>query len=101
MVPPSKFAYVAKQLCDMGCYEISLGDTIGVVTSGTVIQLFEAILYGVPIDKLAVHFHDTYGQALSNILAFLQMRGSTLWTHRFQVLEVIHLILSFIRKCCH
>ncbi|GKV52805.1 hypothetical protein SLEP1_g59367 [Rubroshorea leprosula] len=75
MVPPSKFAYVGKQLCDMGCHEISLGDTTGVVTPGTVIQMFEAVLDVVPIDKLAVHFHDTYGQALSNILACLQVSG--------------------------
>ncbi|GLT28009.1 hypothetical protein SLA2020_029680 [Shorea laevis] len=77
MVPPSKVAYVAKQLCDMGCYEISLGDTIGVGTPGTVIPMLEAALDVVPIDKLAVHFHDTYGQALSNILASLQMGINT------------------------
>ncbi|GLT88078.1 hypothetical protein SLE2022_061180 [Rubroshorea leprosula] len=77
MVPPSKVAYVAKQLSDMGCYEISLGDTIGVGTPGTVIPMLEAALDVVPIDKLAVHFHDTYGQALSNILASLQMGINT------------------------
>ncbi|XP_044505358.1 hydroxymethylglutaryl-CoA lyase, mitochondrial-like isoform X3 [Mangifera indica] len=77
MVSPSKLAYVAEQLCDMGCSEISLGDTIGVGTPGTVIPMLEAVLAVVPIDKLAVHFHDTYGQALSNILASLQMGIST------------------------
>ncbi|GKV45215.1 hypothetical protein SLEP1_g52323 [Rubroshorea leprosula] len=77
MVPRSKFAYVAKQLCDMGCYEISLGDTTGVVTPGTVIQMLKAVLDVVPIDKLAVYFLDTYGQALLNILASLQMGIST------------------------
>lgn len=77
MVPPSKVAYVSKQLYDMGCSEISLGDTIGVGTPGTVIPMLEAVLDAVPVDKLAVHFHDTYGQALSNILASLQMGIST------------------------
>lgn len=73
LVPPSNVSYVAKQLCDMGCYEISVGDTIGVGTPGSVIPMLEAALDVVPTDKLAVHFHDTYGQALSNILASLQM----------------------------
>ncbi|XP_039047275.1 hydroxymethylglutaryl-CoA lyase, mitochondrial-like [Hibiscus syriacus] len=77
MVPPSKVAYVAKQLFDMGCSEISLGDTIGVGTPGTVIPMLENVMNVVPLDKLAVHFHDTYGQALSNILASLQMGIST------------------------
>lgn len=77
MVPPAKVAYVAKELYDMGCYEISLGDTIGVGTPGTVIPMLESVMDVVPVDKLAVHFHDTYGQALSNILASLQMGIST------------------------
>ncbi|XP_022746164.1 hydroxymethylglutaryl-CoA lyase, mitochondrial-like isoform X2 [Durio zibethinus] len=77
MVPPSKVAYVAKQLFDMGCSEISLGDTIGVGTPGTIIPMIENVIRVVPIDKLAVHFHDTYGQALSNILTSLQMGIST------------------------
>ncbi|KAK9041435.1 hypothetical protein V6N11_016537 [Hibiscus sabdariffa] len=76
-VPPSKVAYVAKQLFDMGCSEISLGDTIGVGTPGTVIPMLENVMNVVPLDKLAVHFHDTYGQALSNILTSLQMGIST------------------------
>ncbi|KAL3533514.1 hypothetical protein ACH5RR_007035 [Cinchona calisaya] len=72
-VPPSKVVYVAKELLDMGCSEISLGDTIGVGTPGTVIPMLEAVSEVVPVEKLAVHFHDTYGQALSNILVSLQM----------------------------
>ncbi|KAB2609893.1 hypothetical protein D8674_037238 [Pyrus ussuriensis x Pyrus communis] len=72
-ISPSQVAYVAKELYDMGCSEISLGDTIGVGTPGTVIPMLEAVLDVVPTDKLAVHFHDTYGQALSNILASLQV----------------------------
>ncbi|CAM0880881.1 unnamed protein product [Alopecurus aequalis] len=72
-VPPSNVAYVAKELYDMGCYEVSLGDTIGVGTPGTVVPMLEAVMSVVPVEKLAVHFHDTYGQSLSNILVSLQM----------------------------
>ncbi|CAN8246979.1 unnamed protein product [Cochlearia groenlandica] len=72
-VPPSKVAYVVKELYDMGCFEISLGDTIGTGTPGSVIPMLEAVMKVVPADKLAVHFHDTYGQALANILVSLQM----------------------------
>ncbi|KAK9939430.1 hypothetical protein M0R45_016126 [Rubus argutus] len=71
-IPPSKVAYVAKELYDMGCFEISLGDTIGVGTPGTVVPMLEAVMAVVPVEKLAVHFHDTYGQSLSNILVSLQ-----------------------------
>ncbi|XP_030959240.1 hydroxymethylglutaryl-CoA lyase, mitochondrial isoform X1 [Quercus lobata] len=77
-IPPSKVAYVAKELYDMGCFEISLGDTIGVGTPGTVVPMLEAVMAVVPVEKLAVHFHDTYGQSLPNILISLQMGISTL-----------------------
>ncbi|XP_019190245.1 PREDICTED: hydroxymethylglutaryl-CoA lyase, mitochondrial [Ipomoea nil] len=70
---PSKVAYLAKELHEMGCFEISLGDTIGVATPGTVIPMLEAVMAVVPVEKLAVHFHDTYGQSLPNILVSLQM----------------------------
>ncbi|XP_057547619.1 uncharacterized protein LOC130826099 [Amaranthus tricolor] len=76
-VSPSQVAYVAKELSNMGCYEISLGDTIGVGTPGTVIPMLEAVIDAVPVEQLAVHFHDTYGQALSNIFLSLQMGIST------------------------
>uniref|UniRef100_A0A0E0C0H9 hydroxymethylglutaryl-CoA lyase n=1 Tax=Oryza meridionalis TaxID=40149 RepID=A0A0E0C0H9_9ORYZ len=72
-VPPSNVAHVAKELYDMGCYEVSLGDTIGVGTPGTVVPMLEAVMSVVQKEKLAVHFHDTYGQSLSNILISLQM----------------------------
>ncbi|KAL6595438.1 hypothetical protein ACP70R_047778 [Stipagrostis hirtigluma subsp. patula] len=72
-INPSKVAYVAKELYNMGCSEISLGDTIGVGTPGSVIAMLEAVMPFVPVDKIAVHFHDTYGQALANILVSLQM----------------------------
>ncbi|KAE8687187.1 Hydroxymethylglutaryl-CoA lyase [Hibiscus syriacus] len=76
-IAPSKVAFVAKELYDMGCFEISLGDTIGVGTPGTVVPMLEAVMAVVPSEKLAVHFHDTYGQSLSNILISLQMGIST------------------------
>ncbi|PUZ43617.1 hypothetical protein GQ55_8G022700 [Panicum hallii var. hallii] len=72
-IDPSKVAYIAKELYNMGCSEISLGDTIGVGTPGSVVAMLEAVMSFVPVDKIAVHFHDTYGQALANILASLQM----------------------------
>ncbi|OIW20983.1 hypothetical protein TanjilG_26747 [Lupinus angustifolius] len=72
-ISPSKVAYVAKELYDMGCFEISLGDTIGVGTPGTVVPMLLAVMAVVPAEKLAVHFHDTYGQSLPNILVSLQM----------------------------
>ncbi|MFT7193964.1 MAG: hydroxymethylglutaryl-CoA lyase, partial [Rheinheimera aquimaris] len=70
-VPPAEVARVAKALLDMGCYEISLGDTIGVGTPDKVNAMLDAVLAVVPADKLAVHFHDTYGQALTNIYVAL------------------------------
>uniref|UniRef100_A0A5B7AYW6 hydroxymethylglutaryl-CoA lyase n=1 Tax=Davidia involucrata TaxID=16924 RepID=A0A5B7AYW6_DAVIN len=76
-VPPSKVAYVAKELYDMGCFEISLADTTGIGTPGSVIPMLEAVIAVVPVEKLAVHFHDTYGQSLPNIFVSLQMGIST------------------------
>ncbi|XP_062202114.1 uncharacterized protein LOC133904668 isoform X1 [Phragmites australis] len=72
-IHPSKVAYVAKELYNMGCSDISLGDTIGVGTPGSVVAMLEAVMSFVPVDKIAVHFHDTRGQALANILVSLQM----------------------------
>jgi hydroxymethylglutaryl-CoA lyase len=70
---PGKVAEVARQLFDMGCYEISLGDTIGVGTPATTQAMLSAVVESIPVEKLAVHLHDTYGQALANIYASLQM----------------------------
>ncbi|MFQ3249659.1 MAG: hydroxymethylglutaryl-CoA lyase [Glaciecola sp.] len=64
---------VSKALLDMGCYEISLGDTIGVGTPLKTKALIEACLEHIPKQQLAVHFHDTYGQALANILTAVQL----------------------------
>lgn len=60
-------------LLDMGCYSVSLGDTIGIGTPGTTLALLDSLrAAGVPENKLAAHFHDTYGQALANILIALE-----------------------------
>ena len=72
-IAPEKVAEVSKTLLDMGCYEVSLGDTIGVGTPVKTQQMLEAVLKHVPANKLAVHFHDTYGQSLANILVALQL----------------------------
>jgi len=71
-VAPEKVAEVAASLYAMGCYEISLGDTIGVGTPGKTKALIETVADRVPTDKLAGHFHDTYGQALANVYAALE-----------------------------
>ncbi|WP_043634299.1 hydroxymethylglutaryl-CoA lyase [Chromobacterium haemolyticum] len=70
-IAPAKVAEVAARLLDMGCYEISLGDTIGVGTPSSVLAMLEAVSKAVPITQLAGHFHDTYGMAISNIHACL------------------------------
>ncbi len=61
----------AERLLELGCHEISLGDTIGVGTPGKIVRMLRSASQSVPVNALAVHFHDTYGQALSNILASL------------------------------
>jgi isopropylmalate/homocitrate/citramalate synthase len=71
-VKPKAVALVAEKLYKMGCYEISLGDTIGVGTPGRIRAMIEAVAKKVPTGKLAGHYHDTYGQALANIYASLE-----------------------------
>ncbi len=72
-VDPAAVVDVVLALHEQGCHEISLGDTIGVATPGQVVRLLDAIEdAGVPRTRLAVHFHDTYGQALSNTLVAMQ-----------------------------
>jgi hydroxymethylglutaryl-CoA lyase len=63
---------IAKQLFELGCYEISLGDTIGVGTAKAAREMVLAVAEQIPMDKLAVHFHDTYGQALANVIACIE-----------------------------
>lgn len=70
---PDQVAAVAKALFDLGCYEISLGDTIGTGTPVRVAQMLSAVQSQVPTSQLAVHFHDTWGQAIANIYQALTM----------------------------
>ncbi|XP_008961375.2 hydroxymethylglutaryl-CoA lyase, mitochondrial isoform X1 [Pan paniscus] len=72
-ISPAKVAEVTKKFYSMGCYEISLGDTIGVGTPGIMKDMLSAVMQEVPLAALAVHCHDTYGQALANTLMALQM----------------------------
>ncbi|QDI03197.1 hydroxymethylglutaryl-CoA lyase [Xanthomonas cerealis pv. cerealis] len=72
VVPLADVARVARQLHAMGCYEISLGDTIGVGTPAKARAMLRAVAAELPMAALAVHFHDTYGQALANIAACLE-----------------------------
>jgi hydroxymethylglutaryl-CoA lyase len=76
-VAPQRVAEVAGALYDMGCYEVSLGDTIGVGTPGKTKAMIEAVAKRVPLAKLAGHYHDTYGQALANIYASLEVGVAT------------------------
>lgn len=70
-IAPAAVARVAKALHNIGCYEISLGDTIGAGTPVKTQTMLKAVAGDVPVERLAVHFHDTWGQALANILASL------------------------------
>jgi hydroxymethylglutaryl-CoA lyase len=72
-IEPAKVAEVSGRMFQLGCHEISLGDTIGIGTPGEARAMIDAVAAVVPLEKLAVHFHDTYGQALANILACLEL----------------------------
>jgi hydroxymethylglutaryl-CoA lyase len=72
-VAETAVASVSKELAEMGCYEISLGDTIGVGTPLKARRMLETVARQVPVARLAVHYHDTWGQALANILASLEL----------------------------
>ena len=71
-IETQRVAAIARALSDIGCYEISLGDTIGVGTPLRARELIEIVAREVPLERLAIHFHDTYGQALANIFACLE-----------------------------
>jgi len=71
-IAPAAVADVARELDAMGCYEVSLGDTIGTGTPVKAQTMINAVAAHVPSDRLAAHFHDTYGQALANLLAVMQ-----------------------------
>jgi hydroxymethylglutaryl-CoA lyase len=72
-VAPAAVARVAEALHRMGCYEVSLGDTIGVGTPGRARRMIESVGERVPVERLAAHFHDTYGQALANLYAVMDL----------------------------
>jgi hydroxymethylglutaryl-CoA lyase len=76
-VQPAQVADVVRQLWDMGCYEVSLGDTVGMGTPAKTQRLIEAVSAYVPVEKIGGHYHDTYGQAIANILASLEMGMAT------------------------
>ena len=77
-VPVARVAQIAARMMALGCTELSLGDTIGVATPGRVVALLDALAAaGVGADRIAVHFHDTYGQALTNTYAALEMGVAT------------------------
>ena len=76
-VDPQKTAEVAKILYAMGCYEVSLGDTVGVGNPASIARMIEACARVVPIERLAGHYHDTYGMAIANIHASLQLGMAT------------------------
>jgi len=68
------FVQICETLLNFGCYEISLGDTIGVGTPGSIDKMLRHVLTVAPPEKLAIHCHDTYGQALANILRALDVK---------------------------
>ena len=72
-IAPAAVAHVAEALIGMGCYEVSLGDTIGIGTPAKAQRMVEAVADKVDMQHLAAHFHDTYGQALANLLAVLEL----------------------------
>ncbi len=76
-IAPGQAAAVARSLFDMGCYEVSLGDTIGVGNPASIGRMIETCAKAVPIAKLAGHYHDTYGMAIANIYASLQLGVAT------------------------
>lgn len=80
-VDPAAVSQLSRQLLDMGCHEVSLGDTIGTGTAGSTSRLLETLIADdIPVEQLAMHCHDTYGQALANIVIALQYGISTLDT---------------------
>ena len=77
-IQPQAVADVAARLLDLGCYEISLGDTIGIGTPADIQRLLDVVLKTIPVERIALHCHDTYGQALANILTALDYGVATI-----------------------
>jgi hydroxymethylglutaryl-CoA lyase len=75
-IAPDAVATVARALADMGCYEISLGDTVGTGTPGKAGAMVATVTEKLPVGMLAAHFHDTYGQALANLYAAAGASGN-------------------------
>jgi hydroxymethylglutaryl-CoA lyase len=80
-IDPKTVALVVKKMYDMGCYEVSLGDTIGVGTPGSIARVLETVGQDVPMDQLAIHCHDTYGMAIANILKSLEVCYRVFYLH--------------------
>ncbi len=99
-INPDKVADVAAALFDRGCYEVSLGDTIGVGTPNRTIELIKTVGGRMPVDRLAGHFHDTYGQALANIYAALTM-GVQVFDASVSGLGGCPVCARSYGKCCH
>ncbi|EHR7856845.1 TPA: hydroxymethylglutaryl-CoA lyase [Vibrio parahaemolyticus] len=76
-ISPTQVANISQALIELGCYEVSLGDTIGTGTPNRVKEMLESVLASIPNQRLAVHFHDTWGQALANIYQALSMGITT------------------------
>ncbi|HIF6097112.1 hydroxymethylglutaryl-CoA lyase [Vibrio parahaemolyticus] len=74
---PTQVANISQALIELGCYEVSLGDTIGTGTPNRVKEMLESVLASIPNQRLAIHFHDTWGQALANIYQALSMGITT------------------------
>ncbi|MEZ0122423.1 MAG: hydroxymethylglutaryl-CoA lyase [Candidatus Reddybacter sp.] len=77
-IEPATLAPLAEALLDMGCYEVSLGDSTGVATPGQTKAIIEAVASAIPLQQIALHTHNTYGQALANIYAALKMGVSVI-----------------------
>ena len=73
LIAPEKVADVASRLSELGCYEVSLGDTIGAGTPGAVVAMLEAVAAKVPVKQLAGHYHDTFGMAVANVHASYEL----------------------------
>jgi hydroxymethylglutaryl-CoA lyase len=71
-IAPAAVADVAERLIELGCYEVSLGETIGTATPNRVAAMLDRVVPAVPAGRLAVHFHDTYGQAIANLMPALE-----------------------------
>ena len=91
---------VARRLYDLGCYEISLGDTIGVGTPASVGAMISAVKASLPVECLGIHCHDTYGQAVANVFAALMVSGQLRGRHtgRWTVTEYVRCFRAIVPR---